>query len=293
MRAKPWNMKYTDLCIYIDKTIYERDQDNNPTALRKLTNDEIDNVYTYLYNVIYALSVKKRLFTQKADYDAFCLEAAGDIFMRLEKPDQDFTYQSKHNKPIKSVLNYIKGALGFMSITWRNTNYASILNPEYDSQEKVDGVKSYAYSQASAQYEEQKTKAYQDVIEKLPSYLEQALKVSIFNKNKLKKHEILLSQYLSLSNCLTLENKKSSFSQEKRNLKILSQIREKEKFIVVLSDDPLITPDLIELQLKRGLFLMEDEVNSINSDLSPSDEELQNILSTSLATYDTDQSGEF
>lgn len=293
MRAKPWNMKYTDLCIYIDKTIYERDQDNNPTALRKLTNDEIDNVYTYLYNVIYALSVKKRLFTQKADYDAFCLEAAGDIFMRLEKPDQDFTYQSKHNKPIKSVLNYIKGALGFMSITWRNTNYASILNPEYDSQEKVDGVKSYAYSQASTQYEEQKTKAYQEVIENLPSYLEQALKVSIFNKNKLKKHQILLSQYLSLSNCLTLENKKSSFSQEKRNLKILSQIREKEKFIVVLSDDPLITPDLIELQLKRSLFLMEDEVNSINSDLSPSDEELQNILSTSLATYDTDQSGEF
>ena len=293
MRAKPWNMKYTDLCIYIDKTVYERDQDNNPTALRKLTGDEIDNVYTYLYNVIYALSVKKRLFTQKADYDAFCLEAAGDIFMRLEKPDQDFTYQSKHNKPIKSVLNYIKGALGFMSITWRNTNYASILNPEYDSQEKVEGVKSYAYSQASTQYEEQKTKAYQNVIENLPSYLEQALKASIFNKNKLKKHQILLSQYLSLSNCLTLENKKSSFSQEKRNLKILSQIREKEKFIVVLSDDPLITPDLIELQLKRGLFLMEDEVNSINSDLSPSDEELQNILSTSLATYDTDQSGEF
>ena len=103
MRAKPWNMKYTDLCIYIDKTVYERDQDNNPTALRKLTGDEIDNVYTYLYNVIYALSVKKRLFTQKADYDAFCLEAAGDIFMRLGKPDQDFTYQSKHNKPIKSA----------------------------------------------------------------------------------------------------------------------------------------------------------------------------------------------
>lgn len=293
MRAKPWNMKYTDLCIYIDKTVYERDQDNNPIALRKLTSQETDNVYTYLYNVIYALSVKKRLFTQKADYDAFCLEAAGDIFMRLEKPDQDFTYQSKHNKPIKSVLNYIKGALGFMSITWRNTNYASILNPEYDSQEKVEGVKSYAYSQASTQYEEQKTKAYQEVIEKLPSYLEQALKVSIFNKNKLKKHQILLSQYLSLSNCLTLENKKSSFSQEKRNLKILSQIREKEKFIVVLSNDPLITPDLIELQLKRGLFLMEDEVNNINADLSPSDEELQNILSTSLATYDTDQSGEF
>ena len=293
MRAKPWNMKYTDLCIYIDKTIYERDKDNNPIALRKLTSEEIDNVYTYLYNTIYALSVIKRLFTQKADYDAFCLEAAGDIFMRLEKPDQDFTYQSKHNKPIKSVLNYIKGALGFMSITWRNKNYAVVLNPEYDSEEDVEGAKSYAYRQASTQYDEQKIKAYQEVIEDLPSYLEQALKTSIFNKNKLKKHQILLSQYLSLCNCLTLENKKSDFSLEKKHLKILNQLKEKEKFIVVLSDDPLITPDLIELQLKRGLFLMEDEVNNINSELSPSDEELQNILSSALSTYDTDQSGEF
>ena len=47
MRAKPWNMKYTDLCIYIDKTIYERDQDNNPTALRKLTNDEFLTVWSW------------------------------------------------------------------------------------------------------------------------------------------------------------------------------------------------------------------------------------------------------
>ena len=38
---------------------------------------------------------------------------------------------------------------------------------------------------------------------------------------------------------------------------------------------------------------MEDEVNNINSELSPSDEELQNILSSALSTYDTDQSGEF
>ena len=52
MRAKPWNMKYTDLCIYIDKTIYERDKDNNPIALRKLTSEEIDNVYTYLYTTL-------------------------------------------------------------------------------------------------------------------------------------------------------------------------------------------------------------------------------------------------
>lgn len=293
MRAKPWNMKYTDLCIYIDKTVYERDKNNNPIGLRKLTSEEIDNVYTYLYDLIYALAVKKRLFTQKSDYDAFCLEAAGDIFMRLEKPDQDFTYQSKHNKPIKSVLNYIKGALGFMSITWRNTNYANVINPEHDSEETVFGARSYIYAQASSQYNEQKIKAYQDVLKNLPSYVERGLKLSIFNKNKLKKHQILLSEYVSLCNCLTLPNKKLIYSQDKIYSKIISQLNEKEKFIVVLSDDPLITADLIELQLKRSLFLMEDEVNQISSDLTPSDQDLENILSTALTTYDTDQSGEF
>ena len=122
MKAKPVGLKYTDLCIYIDKTNYYRDENNNPTGLRELSDEESENIYTYLYHIIYALSVKKRMLTKKSDYDVFCIQAAGDIFMRLRKPDQDYTGQQKHMKCIKSILNYIKGALGFMCITWRETN---------------------------------------------------------------------------------------------------------------------------------------------------------------------------
>lgn len=293
MRAKPWNMKYTDLCIYIDKTVYERDKDNNPIGLRKLTSEEIDNVYTYLYDLIYALAVKKRLFTNKNDYDSFCLEAAGDIFMRLQKPEQDFTYQSRHNKPIKSVLNYIKGAIGFMSITWRNMNYTQVLNPECDPEEEIEGAKNYIYEQASSQFDNDRIEAYRDLIENLPSYLEEGLKNSIFKKNKLKKHELLLSQYLTLCNCLTIENKKLTYSPEKKHMKLLDQLKEREKYIITFSEDPLITPDLVELQLKRGFFLMEDEANKINRYMTPSDEELDNIIASAFPAYDTDQSGEF
>lgn len=293
MRAKPWNMKYTDLCIYIDKTIYYRDEKGNPTGLRDLTTEEIDNVYTYLYDLIYALAVKKRLFTNKADYDAFCLEAAGDIFMRLEKPGQDFTYNSRHNKPVKSVLNYIKSALGFMSISWRNNNYAETLNPEHDSEEDLDGAKRYLYNQTTQQFEHDKIEVYQELIQNVPFYIKEALKNSIFKKNKLKKHELLLSQYLTLCNCLSIENKKSSYSKDKKRLKLLEQLKERDKFTVVFSDDPLITPDLVELQLKRSFFLMEDEANKISSDSTPSDEEINNILASAFPTYDSDQSGEF
>ena len=293
MRAKPWDMKYTDLCIYIDKTIYYRDKDGNPTGLRELTTEEIDNVYTYLYDLIYALSVKKRLFTNKADYDAFCLEAAGDIFMRLEKPGQDFTYQSRHNKPIKSVLNYIKGALGFMSISWRNNNYAQTLNPEYNEEEELYGAREYTYSMASQQFNEDRIKGYEEVIKNVPYYLNEALKNSLFKKNKLKKHELLLSQYLTLCNCLSIENKKLSYSPEKIHMKLLEQLKERDKFTIVFSEDPLITPDLVDLQLKRGFFLMEDDINKVTRDTTPSDEEIDNILASAFPTYDTDQSGEF
>ena len=36
-------MKYTDLCIYIDKAIYNRDENNNPISLRTLTSEEDDD----------------------------------------------------------------------------------------------------------------------------------------------------------------------------------------------------------------------------------------------------------
>ena len=49
MKRKPANMKYTDLCKYIDATMYERDENNNPTSLRELTDAEIEKVYNYLY----------------------------------------------------------------------------------------------------------------------------------------------------------------------------------------------------------------------------------------------------
>lgn len=293
MRAKPWNKKYTDLCIYIDKTVYYRDENNNPIGFRKLTPEEIDNVYTYLYNLIYALSVGKRLFTNKADYDAFCLESAADIFMRLEKPDQDFTYKSSHNKPIKSVLNYVKGALGFMSITWRENNYAQTVNPGYNSEAALSGIKAYLDNEASYQFKEKRQDEYKELFENLPYYVNKALDNSVFKKNKVKRHQLLLSQYLTLCNCMSIQKKRICDDPKKNDSKILEQLKEREKYIINYSNDPLITNDLIELQLKRTFFLVEDEANRIIQDNTPSDEDLNNILASAFSTYDTNQTGDF
>ena len=291
MKRKPANMKYTDLCIYIDNTMYERDEDNNPTSLRELTPEEIEKVYYYLYNLIYALSVKKRLFTNKFDYDAFCLETAGAVYMRLSKDNQNFDPDAKQNKAIKSIKNYLDTALGFMAINWRQTNYLDIINPEYDSFDAVNGVQGYVLNQATKTYDENKAAAYQELIKNLPSYIIKSADNSIFKNNKLAKHELILSEYLSLCNCLSLTYKQHKYSENRQKDKILAQLKERDTFTKVFSSNPLLTMDMVELQLKKSLFLMEDDANKIQHDYTPSDEEINDILESAFPTYEMDQGG--
>ena len=291
MKRKPANMKYTDLCKYIDATMYERDENNNPTSLRELTDAEIEKVYNYLYNLIYALSVKKKLFTNKFDYDAFCLETAGAIYMRLRKDNQNFDVNAKQNRAIKSIRNYLDGVLDFRAVTWRQTNYLEIINPEYDSFDAVNGVQGYVLNQATKTYDENKAAAYQELIKNLPSYIIKSADNSIFKNNKLAKHELILSEYLSLCNCLSLTYKQHKYSENRQKDKILAQLKERDTFTRVFSSNPLLTTDMVELQLKKSLFLMEDDANKIQHDYTPSDEEINDILESAFPTYELEQGG--
>ena len=292
MRNKPNNLKYTDLCIYIDKTIYTRDEDNNPTGLRELSSEEIEKVYNYLFNIIYALAVKKRLLTHKADYDDFCIEVAGQLFMRLTRKNQDYSGRSSSNKAIKSILNYIKGCLPFVAITWRTKNYANILNAEYDSQEAVDSIRDFSYDQASDQFNEKRQAAYTEMFSDLSTYVNKILEKSIFKNNKKTKYQLEMSEYLTLLNCLTLENKYKNSKDNKQYNRILNQLKNKKYYVVNFCDDVLINDDLIDLQIRKTFFLLEDEKNAIDRDLTPSDKELDNILSTNYTTYGTNQRGD-
>lgn len=292
MKRKPYNMKYTDLCIYIDKTIYERDENNNPIALRKLSNTEIENVYNYLYNIIYALSVKKKLFNKQQDYDDFSIETAGTLYIRLTAKNQNYDQNATSNRAIKSILNYIKGALLFMAITWRNTNYAETLNPEVDEADDIEVARDYVYNQANDQFEYKRKKAFAELFENFPKYVNDALNMSMFKKNKLQKYQIALSEYLSLLNCLTIENKFKDISDTKKSNKIYDQLKNKKDYIINYSSDSLITKELIDLQLRKTLFLLEDEKCNIEKYYTPSDQELDNILATGFSTYGKNQKEE-
>ena len=91
-------MKYTDMCIYIDKNVYRDD----------LTEDETNTIFEYLFHIAKMLAYKAKYFNKAEYYDDFALYFASSVYFRLTNKKQ-FEIEPETNEPkltqVKSVLN--------------------------------------------------------------------------------------------------------------------------------------------------------------------------------------------
>ena len=92
---KPYNVKYTDMAIYIDEH----------------HNDNEDTVFKYLYHIAVMLARKSCYFMNDSQYDDFGIYVATRMFERL---------RSKTASPVKSILNYMKSMLHNLYIDFIN-----------------------------------------------------------------------------------------------------------------------------------------------------------------------------
>lgn len=291
MKNKPTNMKYTDLCIYIDKTVYERDENNNPISLRQMTKTEMDTVYTYIYNIVYALAVKKKMMSNYADYDDFCISTSSKIYQRLTNPNQKFGTNQGKGKPVKSVLNYIKTILPFMAIDFRVENYSQ--DAEYEETDKeIQGAREYLVNSILQQYEESEKEDICNVFGSIDYYINKVVKESIFIKNKLNANNLSLSLYLSLFNMFTLPYSNNELSDKQKTKRLLKQLQNKEEYVVCWDNNSDITPQIINFNIKKILNEMQSDINSIKSDNVLSDDIINEIISSSLSTYGANQTEE-
>ncbi len=125
---KPANLKYTDLCIWIDANI--------PNIVNPGEHPEIeDKVYNYIWLVIKALAIKKCMFNNFQDYDPYAFYSANRIYFALRKNlwNTGKTIKGKEIKPIKSCLNYIKALLYPMKIEYQNETFREIISEEFVS----------------------------------------------------------------------------------------------------------------------------------------------------------------
>lgn len=126
---KPNNVKYTELCIFVDNNILN--------IVNPGEHPEIENkVWNFIYLIIKALAIKKRLFKNFQDYDAFSIYAANRTYFAIRKNywNQGKVIKGKLIRPIKSCLNYIKATLNPMRIEYQNENFKEIMSEEFATQ---------------------------------------------------------------------------------------------------------------------------------------------------------------
>ena len=125
---KPANLKYTDLCIFIDENV--------PKIINPGENPELENtIYNYLWLLVKALAIKKFMFTDFQDYDMYAFYAANRLFFALRKNqlNQGKTIKGKLIRPIKSCLNYTKALLYPMKIEYQRESFREVIEEEFVS----------------------------------------------------------------------------------------------------------------------------------------------------------------
>lgn len=115
---KPEGLRYVDLCIYIDK--------HAPELIAEPRNEEAENlIYNYIWLIVKALAIKKRMFDSFSDYDGYAMYSANRLFFALRKSylNEGKIIKGKLIKPIKSILNYMKALFYPMKLDYINEQY--------------------------------------------------------------------------------------------------------------------------------------------------------------------------
>lgn len=204
MWKKPANMKYTEMCMYIDENV--------PKIINPGENPEIENtIYNYLWLLTKALAIKKCMFTDFKDYDMYAFYAANRLFFALRKNlvNQGKTIKGKQIRPIKSCLNYTKTLLYPMKIEYQRESFKEVIEEEFVSK-KFDAfsykeqLKSNAreHSGMNQQFKQQ----VEEVLLKNGDILDTILQRSPFNSSTPEYQNLKIS--ILLTSLHVLKNKK-------------------------------------------------------------------------------------
>jgi len=205
---KPADMKYTELCMYIDANIKNIEVPGE--------HPDIENtVYNYIWLVIKALAIKKCMFNNFQDYDPYAFYGANRIYFALRKNlwNQGKTIKGKEIKPIKSCLNYIKALLYPMKIEYQNETFREIISEEFVSK-KFD---SFAFKEQLRDQVRDNQGVNETFLfyvktsfEHIGSFADNVLKKSPFNPHSIDYKKLKMSLMLNALNSIKLKKKLDS-----------------------------------------------------------------------------------
>lgn len=272
------NIRYTDMCIYIDKTVYT---------------DECDDVkiFEYLYHLINMLAHQGSYFNSAHYYDDFALTGATRVLLRLKNPKQFIMGPDGQPllTPIKSVLNYIKSIIYPMKVNFEQETYAQV-SAHYTKngmEYNFDGGEDFK-AQLSEQIDDIKLSDFnlyfQDVAKTCRSFMNKIPR-SLYTSEWT---NIYTSVLLTLLNSVTLNNKNKEKIKQLGNV-IYSKPEVIDKVYKEEQADPVILFHLDE-EYRNYVFVLYNRLRHlIAKDLSnsahtfiPSEINAKNLLMASL-----------
>lgn len=270
MWRKPDNLKYTDLCIYIDA--------HSAELVDADVNDEVPNlIYNYIYLLVKALAIKKRMFENFNDYDGYALQSANRLFFALKKSymNEGKVIKGKTIKPIKSILNYTKALLHPMKLEYLNTQY----NIKTRASEVAKQFDSFTYKQTLKERvwdSQRNTEKFKDsVIELFYEFnktLDAVLKKSPFRSNSPEYKKIKISILL---NCLQNLKDKNGINADPITVKVWKLPKSMNNYIRVF---------ITELGTS-----LKHEIMSFYNDLQIEDKILDYLISNPSGEYNENE----
>lgn len=205
------DLKYTDMCIYIDK--------NTPLILEKGMYPEIENtIFEYLYHILYALSYKAMFFKNFEDYDNFALSSACQLYMSMRKKleNKGQIIRGKEVVPVKSCLNFIKSILFALKVNYQKETFATIFNPEIDQDTSL--LEAQMKESVRVTYRESLEDSFKDMLSRIPQNIKSLLSESPYRNDKYMIKRLYISCILSLISSVTLPFKEREKIDAKVNV---------------------------------------------------------------------------
>ena len=256
---KPNDLKYTDLCIFIDANV--------PKIVNPGENPELENIiYNYLWLLVKALAIKKCMFNNFQDYDMYAFYAANRLFFALRKNqlNQGKTIKGKLIRPIKSCLNYTKALLYPMKIEYQRESFREVIEEEFVSK-KFDA---FAYKEqlktqarGSSGVNDKFKKILQEVLPQSGRLLDELLQKSPFNSNTLEYQNLKISILLTSIQVFKVKKKLDASAQS-----------------VILWHLPKSMSNYTKILLKEFFMALKLEIMDCYKESDLTDMDIENII---------------
>jgi hypothetical protein len=258
---KPNNMKFTDMCIFIDENV--------PKIVNPGENPHLeDTIYNYLWLLVKALAIKKCMFKNFQDYDMYAFYSASRLFLALRKNqvNQGKVIKGKLIRPIKSCLNYTKALLYPMKIEYQRESFKEIIEEEFVST-KFDALAFREKLKNQARDNTSITKHFKDYVtdtlKQSGKLLDDVLQKSPFNKNTPEYQNLKISILLTSLQILKVKKKLSASPQS-----------------VILWHLPKSMSNYTKVLLKEFFTALKMEILDCYREADMTDADLENIITS-------------